>query len=68
VNQTGVWHTCKAAVPHLRAHGEGGSISITSSVAGLHAFANLADYATAKHGLVGLMRVLAIELGPSGSG
>src|SRR4029077_10745139 len=64
VNQTGVWHTCKVGVPHLRAHGEGGSIVITSSAAGLHAFANLAHYASAKHGLVGLMRVLAVELGP----
>jgi (+)-trans-carveol dehydrogenase len=64
VDQTGVWHTCKAAIPHLTAHGEGGSIVITSSAAGLHAFANLAHYASAKHGLVGLMRVLAVELGP----
>jgi (+)-trans-carveol dehydrogenase len=64
VDQTGVWHTCKAGVPHLRAHGDGGSIVITSSAAGLHAFANLAHYASAKHGLVGLMRVLAVELGP----
>ncbi len=59
VDQTGVWLTCKATVPHIRAHGEGGSIVITSSAAGLHAFANLAHYASAKHGLVGLMRVLA---------
>jgi (+)-trans-carveol dehydrogenase len=64
VDQTGVWHTCKAAIPHVTAHGEGGSIIITSSAAGLHAFANLAHYASAKHGLVGLMRVLAVELGP----
>jgi len=64
VDQTGVWHTCKAAVPHITAHGEGGSIIITSSAAGLHAFANLAHYASAKHALVGLMRVLAVELGP----
>jgi SDR family mycofactocin-dependent oxidoreductase len=64
VNQTGVWHTCKVAVPHLRAHGDGGSIVITSSTAGLHGFANLAHYVAAKHGLVGLMRVLAVELGP----
>jgi SDR family mycofactocin-dependent oxidoreductase len=64
VDQTGVWHTCKAAIPRMRDHGEGGSIVITSSAAGLHAFANLAHYASAKHGLVGLMRVLAVELGP----
>jgi SDR family mycofactocin-dependent oxidoreductase len=60
----GVWSTCKVAVPHLRKHGEGGSIVMTSSAAGLHAFAHLAHYASAKHGVVGLMRVLAVELGP----
>jgi (+)-trans-carveol dehydrogenase len=60
----GVWSTCKVAVPHLRGHGEGGSIVMTSSAAGLHAFGHLAHYASAKHGVVGLMRVLAVELGP----
>src|ERR1700761_3002534 len=35
VNLTGVWHTCKAAIPHIKAGGSGGSIVITSSVAGL---------------------------------
>jgi SDR family mycofactocin-dependent oxidoreductase len=64
INQTGVWHTCKVAIPHILARGEGGSVIITSSAAGLHAFANLAHYAAAKHALVGLMRVLAVELGP----
>ncbi len=33
VNLTGVWHTVKAAIPHLR--GGGGSVILTSSVAGL---------------------------------
>jgi SDR family mycofactocin-dependent oxidoreductase len=64
VNQTGVWNTCQVSLPHLMAHGDGGSIVITSSAAGLHAFANLAHYASSKHGVVGLMRVLAVELGP----
>jgi SDR family mycofactocin-dependent oxidoreductase len=64
VNQTGVWNTCQVALGHLTAHGDGGSIIITSSAAGLHAFANLAHYASSKHGVVGLMRVLAVELGP----
>ncbi|RIQ14390.1 mycofactocin-coupled SDR family oxidoreductase [Jiangella rhizosphaerae] len=63
VNLTGVWHTCKAAVPHLRAAG-GGSIVITSSGAGLKGMANLAAYVSAKHGVVGLMRTLANELAP----
>ncbi|PZF79522.1 mycofactocin-coupled SDR family oxidoreductase [Jiangella anatolica] len=65
VNLTGVWHTCKAAVPHLRAAG-GGSIVITSSGAGLKGMANLAAYVSAKHGVVGLMRTLANELAPDG--
>jgi SDR family mycofactocin-dependent oxidoreductase len=64
VDQTGVWHTCKAAIPHVIAGGEGGSVVLISSAAGLHAFANLAHYASAKHALVGLMRVLAVECGP----
>ncbi|MFV9502956.1 MAG: mycofactocin-coupled SDR family oxidoreductase [Oscillochloridaceae bacterium umkhey_bin13] len=62
VNLTGVWKSCRAVIPHMIAGGRGGSIIITSSTAGLKGFANLAHYASAKHGVVGLMRVLAIEL------
>jgi len=63
VNLNGVWRTCKAAIPHLRASG-GGSIILTSSDAGLFAFPNIAHYVSAKHGVVGLMRTLALELAP----
>jgi (+)-trans-carveol dehydrogenase len=63
VNLTGVWHTVKAAIPHLRAAG-GGSIVITSSVAGLKGSPNTAHYTASKHGVVGLMRTLANELAP----
>ena len=63
VNLTGVWHTAKAAIPHLRAAG-GGSIVITSSLAGLKGSQNVAHYVASKHGLVGLMRTLANELAP----
>jgi (+)-trans-carveol dehydrogenase len=63
VNLTGVWHTVKAAIPHLRA-ADGGAIVITSSGAGLKGNPNLAHYVAAKHGLVGLMRTLANELAP----
>jgi (+)-trans-carveol dehydrogenase len=62
VNLTGVWHTAKAAIPHLTGHG--GSIVLTSSAAGLKAYANVAHYVSAKHGVVGLMRTLALELAP----
>ena len=64
INLTGVWHTAKAAIPHLRADGRGGSIILTSSMAGLKAIANTGHYTAAKHGVVGLMRTLALELAP----
>ncbi|MCU1659208.1 MAG: short-chain dehydrogenase/reductase [Pseudonocardiales bacterium] len=64
INLTGVWHTAKATIPHLIGGGRGGSIIITSSAAGLMGYPNLAHYVSAKHGLVGLMRALALELAP----
>ena len=63
-NLTGVWHAAKAAIPHLKAGGRGGSMVLTSSTAGLMALPNLAHYVSAKHGVVGLMRTLALELAP----
>jgi (+)-trans-carveol dehydrogenase len=60
---TGVWHTTKAAIPVLKEQGTGGSIILTSSVGGLAAYANTSHYVAAKHGVVGLMRSLALELG-----
>ncbi|RHW28327.1 NAD(P)-dependent oxidoreductase [Nocardioides immobilis] len=64
INLTGVWKTCKAAVPHVVEGGRGGSVIITSSMAGLRGYQRVAAYASTKHGLVGLMRVLAAELAP----
>lgn len=64
INLNGVWRTCVAAIPHLKAGGRGGSVIMTSSVAGLSALANLGHYVAAKHGVVGLMRTLALELAP----
>jgi len=61
INLTGVWNTCQASLPHL---GEGSSIVIISSTAGLRTGGNIAHYAAAKHGVVGLMRSLANELAP----
>jgi (+)-trans-carveol dehydrogenase len=65
-NLTGVWHAAKAAIPHLRAGGRGGSIILTSSTAGLKALQNTGHYVAAKHGVVGLMRAYANSLGPYG--
>ncbi len=63
VNLSGVWKTVKAAVPHMIAGGKGGSIILTSSVGGLKAYPHTGHYIAAKHGVVGLMRTFAVELG-----
>jgi SDR family mycofactocin-dependent oxidoreductase len=69
---TGVLHTCEAAIPTMVAQGDGGSIVITSSNAGLKGpvrtlsvknYGFLA-YIAAKHGVIGLMRAYANALGP----
>lgn len=64
IDLTGVWKTARTVIPGMRDRGEGGSLILTSSVAGLVAFLNLAHYTAAKHGVVGLMRALAAELAP----
>ncbi|MCV7314792.1 mycofactocin-coupled SDR family oxidoreductase [Mycolicibacillus parakoreensis] len=63
VNLSGVWKTVKAAVPHLISGGNGGSIILTGSVGALKAYPNTGHYIAAKHGVVGLMRAFAVELG-----
>ena len=65
VNLSGTWRTCKVAIPHIRAGGRGGSIILISSVGGLTPYAYGSHYVAAKHGVVGLMRALALELAPA---
>jgi (+)-trans-carveol dehydrogenase len=62
VNLGGAWRTMKAAIPVLIDQGEGGSIILTSSVAGLKGMQHLAHYCASKHAIVGLMRVASLEL------
>lgn len=62
-NLKGVWNTIQATAPHLIDAG-GGSIVITSSVAGLRGQVPYAHYVASKHGAVGLMRAFANELAP----
>jgi len=62
VNLTGVFHAVKAAIPHIRAGGNGGAIVLTSSALGIRAMPNLPHYVAAKSGVIGLMRALALEL------
>lgn len=62
VNLTGVWKTIRAAVPAVIDAGNGGSVVLISSTAGLKAFRAIGHYVASKHGVLGLMRTLAIEL------
>ncbi|WP_018138035.1 MULTISPECIES: SDR family NAD(P)-dependent oxidoreductase [unclassified Thioalkalivibrio] len=62
VNVHGVRLGAEAALPALR-RGNGGSIVITSSVAGLRGAAGLSPYVSSKHAVVGMMKCLAAELG-----
>lgn len=54
----------RAALPQLIEHG--GSIVIVSSIAALASGPAMAGYSTAKAGLLGLTRSLAVDYGPSG--
>jgi len=63
VHVRGAFLMAKHAVPHM---GAGGSIVITSSVAGVRGDPGVYGYIVAKHAQVGLMRVLAKELAPRG--
>jgi SDR family mycofactocin-dependent oxidoreductase len=63
INLKGVWRTVKAAAPHMIAAGNGGSVVVTSSTAGIKGTPNVGSYTAAKHGVVGLMKTLALELG-----
>lgn len=64
INLTGIWKTAKAAIPHMRATGNGGSIINIGSTASSKAFAGLPHYVAAKHGVIGLTKALAKELAP----
>ena len=63
VNLSGVWKTVKAGVPHILAGKRGGSIVLTGSVGSHKALAYTGHYIAAKHGVMGLMRSFAVELG-----
>ena len=61
----GAFLTAKYATPLLKARGAG-AIVLTSSTAGIFGYPNRAPYAAAKWGVIGLMKTLAMELGPHG--
>jgi len=61
INVKGIWLGNKYVLPNMN---EGGSIILSSSVAGLLGFANLSAYVTSKHAVLGIMRATAIEAAP----
>lgn len=63
-NLTGTWHTAKAAVPHIRKGGRGGSMIFTASAAEMLPPPGLAHYDAAKAGVMSLMETMALELAP----
>jgi SDR family mycofactocin-dependent oxidoreductase len=65
VNLTGHWHAAKAVAPHFIKR-RGGAIVFTSSGNGIVAGVDFAHYTAAKHGVIGLMKTVAMELGPYG--
>lgn len=64
INLTGVFNTVKVAVRRMIEQREGGAIAITSSIAGLKGMYGTAAYNASKHGVVGFMRSIALELAP----
>lgn len=66
INLSGVWRTFKATAPVLIDQGRGGSMIAISSVAGIKSLPGEAHYSAAKHGVVGLVKSAAVELGPFG--
>jgi 3-hydroxybutyrate dehydrogenase len=65
VNLTGVFNTFKAGLEHMRDAGWGRMVAIAST-AGLQGGGYISAYSASKHGVVGLVRSLAVELGPKG--
>jgi len=68
VNLMGVVHGIRSFLPHLRAHGEGGHIVNTASMAGLQAGLGFSPYAASKYAVVAISEGLARDLEPHGIG
>jgi (+)-trans-carveol dehydrogenase len=66
INLTGVFNTLACTVPPMRAAGNGGSIILTASAAGLRFGLNLGDYAATKAGVIALAKTLANEVAAEG--
>ncbi|WP_068178611.1 mycofactocin-coupled SDR family oxidoreductase [Mycobacterium sp. UM_CSW] len=63
INLVGTWNTVMAGAKHIIAGGRGGSIILIGSVAGLKVEPFMVAYTASKHGVTGLARSFAVELG-----
>ena len=64
-NLTGPWLMCRYFIPHMKGHGYGRIINLTSIMAHVSSEGR-GIYSTSKHGLLGLTRALALELADDG--
>jgi NAD(P)-dependent dehydrogenase (short-subunit alcohol dehydrogenase family) len=68
VNLMGVLHGIKSFLPHIRAHGEGGHIVNTASMAGMQGGLGFSPYAASKFAVVSMSEGLSLQLKPHGIG
>jgi NAD(P)-dependent dehydrogenase (short-subunit alcohol dehydrogenase family) len=68
VNLMGVLHGIRTFLPHIRAHGEGGHIVNTASMAGMNGGLGFSPYVASKFAVVGMSEGLAMQLRPLGIG
>src|SRR5258705_9575792 len=68
VNLMGVLHGIKSFLPHIRAHGEGGHIVNTASMAGMQGGLGFSPYGASKFAVVSMSEGLSLQLKPHGIG
>jgi NAD(P)-dependent dehydrogenase (short-subunit alcohol dehydrogenase family) len=68
VNLMGVLHGVRTFLPHIRAHGEGGHIVNTASMAGMNSGMGFSSYSASKFAVVNMSEGLATQLKPLGVG
>ena len=68
VNLMGVLHGIRTFLPHIRAHGEGGHIVNTASMAGMNSGLGFSAYSASKFAVVNMSEGLAMQLAPLGIG
>jgi NAD(P)-dependent dehydrogenase (short-subunit alcohol dehydrogenase family) len=68
VNLMGVLHGIRTFLPHIRAHGEGGHIVNTASMAGMNGGLGFSPYVASKFAVVAMSEGLAVQLKPLGIG